>query len=369
MLVIDDQDDVLTSVRRLVEREGFRVLTATSGVAALDVLKSHEVQVIVVDCFMPRMNGAQFVREVRALDPFVQIILQTGYVGEKRALTILNELDIQGFHDKTDEPDRLLLWIETALKTYRLIRQLRDRDRVQGELVANCSHEFRTPLNIIAGYTDLILGGEFGPVSPEATNALHAVAESVRTLHDLVVDFLDYAKVNAGGATLRPEVVAMEQIGSEMQRLGGLLLDGTRVTFHVDLTRAPSALMTDGVKLRTILRNLITNAAKFTTEGRITLRIVEHRDGVHLEVEDTGVGIRPEDLQLIFEPFRQLDGSSTRTRSGVGLGLALARRLARTLGGDLRVESTPGVGSRFVLELPPEAAGLPRITRLAASSR
>jgi len=369
VLVIDDQEDTLASVRRLLEREGFGVLTAASGSAGLALLKDHEVQVIVVDYFMPRMNGAQFVQEVRALDPFVQIILQTGYAGEKPALTMLNELDIQGFHDKTDEPDRLLLWIEAALKTQRLISQLRDRDRVQGELVANCSHEFRTPLNIIAGYTDLMLGGQFGAISSEATNALHAVAESVRTLHDLVVDFLDYAKVDAGGATLRPEAVVVAQIGSEMQRLGGLLLDGTPVAFHVDLTRAPEELMTDGVKVRTILRNLIGNAAKFTRKGSITLRIVEERSRVRLEVEDTGIGIRAEDLQLIFEPFRQLDGSSTRTRGGVGLGLALARRLARTLGGDVRVESTPGAGSLFVLELPPEAAGLPRILRRAAGSR
>jgi signal transduction histidine kinase len=365
VLVIDDHEDTLASVRALLEREGFRVLTSSSGSGALELLKNHEVDVIIVDYVMPRMNGAQFVREVRAFDPFVQIILQTGFAGDKPAIAMLSELDIQGFHDKTDDPDRLLLWIEAALKTQRLIRQLRDRDRLQGELVANCSHEFRTPLNIIAGYADLLLTGAFGSVTADAADALCSVRESVRTLHDLVVDFLDYAKVDAGAVVSQQEVVGVNQLAAELGRLGTLLVDGTAVSFRVDVTQAPAELVTDGVKLRTILRNLVTNAVKFTTAGSIVLRIVGTPGGIRLEVEDTGIGIRAEDIPLIFEPFRQLDGSSTRTRGGVGLGLALARRLARALGGDLRVDSAPGAGSLFVLELPPTAE--PAVWRAVAS--
>src|SRR5256885_15786884 len=116
--------------------------------------------------------------------------------------------------------------------------------------------------------------------------------------------------------------------------------------------------LTDATKLRTILRNLIINAAKFTAAGTVALRIVQRGGALRLEIRDTGPGIRAEDQELIFEPFRQLDGSSTRQHGGVGLGLALSRRLARMLGGDVQVQSEPGVGSTFALVLPAEAAGL-----------
>src|SRR3989441_7631945 len=174
ILAVDDQQDSLVSVRNLLEREGHRVLTAESGEQALAVVKTTEVDLMIVDYLMPRMNGAQLVRAVRSFDPFVQIILQTGYAGEEPPRVMLAELDIQGYHDKADDPERLLLWVDVALKTYRLLRTLTERERLQGELVANCSHEFRTPLNIISGYAELLLGGEFGPVPGAALDPLKA---------------------------------------------------------------------------------------------------------------------------------------------------------------------------------------------------
>src|SRR5438876_1039699 len=259
ILAVDDQQDSLVSVRNLLEREGHRVLIAESGEQALAVLKTTEVSLMIVDYVMPRMNGAQLVRAVRSFDPFVQIILQTGYAGEEPPRVMLAELDIQGYHDKADDPERLLLWVDVALKTHRLVKALRE-DR--------------------------------------------------------------------------------------------------GVAFALELTLAPPRFLTDATKLRTILRNLIINAAKFTAAGTVALRIVQRGGALRLEVRDTGPGIRAEDQELVFEPFRQLDGSSTRQHGGVGLGLALSRRLARMLGGDVQIQSEPGGGSTFALVLPAEAAGL-----------
>src|SRR6266478_854078 len=337
ILAVDDQQDSLVSVRNLLEREGHRVLTAESGEQALAVLKTTEVSLMIVDYVMPRMNGAQLVRAVRSFDPFVQIILQTGYAGEEPPRVMLAELDIQGYHDKADDPERLLLWVDVALKTHRLVKALRERERAQAELLLAC---------------------DFGELPPEAVKPVRSIEEAARGLADLVSDFLRYAKIQAGVESVRQEWVDVGELAGEMQRLAEPLVEDRGVVFALELALAPPRFLTDATKLRTILRNLIINAAKFTAAGTVALRIVQRGGALRLEIRDTGPGIRPEDQELIFEPFRQLDGSSTRQHGGVGLGLALSRRLARMLGGDVQVQSEPGVGSTFALVLPAEAAGL-----------
>jgi signal transduction histidine kinase len=369
ILVVDDHPEALESVRGLLEREGHRVLTALSGEEALEVLKHEDAHVLILDYIMPRMNGAELVRAVRQFDPFVQIILQTGYAGDTPARAVIAELDIQGYHEKTDDPDRLLLWVDVALRSYRLVRALRERERLHEELVANCSHEFRTPVNVIAGYAELLLGQGFGPLPPGAADPLLSILRAARTLGDMVTDFLSYASANAGVARIADDAVDVGELALELQTLAGILLADKPVAFTATVADAPAHLRTDGVKLRTILRNLVTNAVKFTERGTIELAVRRTAGGVALEVRDTGAGISPEHHERIFDPFRQLDGSHTRQQGGVGLGLALSRKLARLLGGDLCVESAPGAGSTFRLLLPASAlhVGHDRDRRAAAN--
>ncbi|MEO6027645.1 MAG: hybrid sensor histidine kinase/response regulator [Candidatus Binatia bacterium] len=352
ILVVDDQADTTESVRTLLEHEGHRVITAPSGSEGLEVLQRNDVHVVIVDYFMPRMTGAQFVERVRSVDPYVQIILQTGYAGENPPRTLLAALDIQGYHDKTDGPERLLLWVDVALKAHHMITELRERERLQSEIVANCSHEFRTPLNIISGYAELMRAGDFGALPEAAFEPLTSITDATRTLLELVTDFLGYAKVEAGVSESLSQRIDVPVLAAEIQRLGEVLLEDKDVRFALDLTRAPTTVDADPVKLRTILRNLVGNAAKFTAEGEIVLAIEREGDATRFAVRDTGCGIRAEDLPVIFEPFRQADGSMTRRYGGVGLGLALARKMARLLGGDLEVESQVDVGSTFAFLLP-----------------
>jgi signal transduction histidine kinase len=359
ILVVDDQDESVISVRRLLEREGHEVVAAGSGAEALRVLQETDVHVVIVDYFMPAMTGAQLVEKIRTFDPYVQIILQTGYAGEKPARQTLAELDIQGYHDKAGDPDRLLLWVDVALKTHRLVQTLRERERLQEELVANCSHEFRTPLNIIRGYAELLKAGDFGTMPESAVEPIQWLLDATGGLTDLVTDFLSYAKVEAGVMQVAREWVSTAQLAQELERVGGLVVDEKAVRFSLDLSAAPGGFVTDPVKLRTVLRNLVVNAAKFTAQGTITLRIALDSDGLRFAVEDTGCGIGADHLAVLFEPFRQGDGSSTRRQGGLGLGLALSRKIVRLIGGELRVTSEPGVGSTFTVVLPHNVVDAP----------
>ncbi|MFI5399142.1 MAG: sensor histidine kinase [Candidatus Binatia bacterium] len=352
ILVVDDQEETLLSVRSLLEREGHRVLTAESGHQALRIFKEHEIHLLLVDYFMPRMTGEQLIREIRKFDPFVQIILQTGYSGQKPPRLMLAELDIQGYHDKADGPERLLLWVDVGLKAFRMIRRLLERERLQRELVANVSHEFRTPLNVIAGYTELLVDNAYGSLPKSALQIVGRVQQATWNLGELVEDFLKYAKIEAGGANVVPSEVAIVDLVEEMKRLAGQLADSKDIRFSTECWAAPESIVSDSVKLRTVLRNLVSNAMKFTEKGSVSVRIALHDDDVCFAVTDTGPGIRQEDLEVIFEPFRQLDGSTTRHHGGIGLGLALSRKLAILIGGDIAVHSELGVGSTFMLRVP-----------------
>ncbi len=352
ILVVDDEEEVLTSLRCLLEREGHRVLTAESGERAIALLKQHDIHLLLVDYFMPHMSGEDLIRHIRAFDPYVQIILQTGHSGKKPASQMMAALDIQGYHDKGDGPGKLLLWVNVGLKAFRSISKLRERERERSEIIANASHELRSPLSVMCGFADLLLDSSFGPMPEEARRPLRALKESTSRLNKLVGNFLLHAKLEARAMQANRTWVPILGIAQELRALGSFLLDGTDVEFTVDLHQAPGGVLTDGALVRTILHNLIDNAVKFTRSGAISVRVGQDGDTVRLAVQDTGIGIAPENQELIFEPFRQVDGSTTRTHGGVGLGLALSRKLARLLGGDLEVDSELGVGSTIVLTLP-----------------
>jgi signal transduction histidine kinase len=367
ILVVDDQEEMLESSRALLEREGHVVLTADSGERALALLKEHDVHLLILDYVMPRMTGDRLVREIRKFDPYVQIVIQTGGSGELPPRRMLHDLDIQGYHAKTDGPEKLLLWIQVALKAYRTIRLLRERERRTGELVAHVSHELKNPLSIIGGCAELLRDGGFGDLPARSLTPLRAMAGTTKVLNEMVQNLLDYARVEAGAARVEAQECSLQEISNEMKELAAFLLQERAVRFRVvpELTSATVTL--DGMKLRSILRNLVANAVKFTHRGEITLRLDRAGNRLRVEVKDTGIGIPLEDQEAIFEAFRQLDGSSTRSHGGIGLGLAVSRKLAQLLGGDLAVESEAGVGSTFTLTVPLPAVERSKPLQLSSS--
>lgn len=352
ILVVDDDQDVLGVLREYLGRHGHRVLTAASAEEAIQAFLANEVHLLIVDYVMPGMDGAQLVRAIREFDPFIQIIVQTAHVSTRPSQQVLDDLDIQGYHNKAEGPQRLMTWVTVCLRAYRLIRHLRERERAQTELISNLSHEFRTPLSIVHGYVSLLLDRAFGPFPVAAQTPLRAVEENVRNLAGIIENVIAHTRLDAGAAELSLGGVDVGPLVEEMERLGHLLLDQKPVTLSFHLDGGLPVVRSDGEKLRTILRNLLSNAAKFTSEGTIEVRVTRSGDDLAISVRDTGIGIAPEHLASLFEPFRPGDGSSTRRHGGLGLGLALSRQYARLLGGDLTVESEHGRGSTFTLIVP-----------------
>ncbi len=356
MLVVDDHVETLTSVRKLLEREGHRVLTAESGAGALAILEREAVQLLLVDYSMPGMNGEELIARVRQRNHLIQIILLTGYTGEKPPAELLTELAIQGYHDKTDGPDRLLLWVGVALRAYDQLAQVHVAERLKTEMLASVSHEFRTPLNVIVGYLTLLREGTFGPCPPEAHDVFEKLLGNAAYLLDLVEEFLDLSKLEAGTMAMSPQAVGLTPFLRDIGESFALLARNRPTTFVTDIPDDLPTVAAEAAKLRCVIQNLLSNANKFTTEGEIRLSAGVVEPGrVAIRVSDTGPGIPPEHHEAIFDLFHQLRPHDGHTK-GVGLGLALARRFARLMGGDITVESVVGRGSTFTVVLPFEGA-------------
>lgn len=351
VLVVDDQEETLESVSALLGREGHRVFTADSGAKALDLFRRNVVHLLLVDYFMPRMTGEELVREIRRLDRHVQIVLQTGYSGEKPPRQMLRELDIQGYHSKSDGPERLLLWVDVALKAHIQMTKVLDAERLKSAMLTNLSHEFRTPLTTVMGYGELVREGFEEMSTEEIRDALDNVLSASERLLKMIDDFLATVSLQAGELTAAAERVCIADVVTQAMENLRPQADAKGLKLYATADRDIQAI-TDPQKLRLILSALVSNAIKFTDKGEVRLSVARDEEWIAVSVADTGIGIDPAQHEAIFERFRQLDGSLSRQREGMGLGLALVKDLAALLGGTMSVQSSLGAGSTFTLRLP-----------------
>ncbi|HYW31868.1 MAG TPA: ATP-binding protein [Gemmatimonas sp.] len=258
-----------------------------------------------------------------------------------------------------DADGTVLRWFGTNTNIeaeQQLRRAAEDANRAKSEFLAVMSHELRTPLNAIDGYAELIELGIRGPVSPEQRQDLARIRKSQRHLLGLINGVLNYAQVEAGATYYEIDAVSVDEVLTMCESL--TLPQARRASLTLQHTPCDPALLVraDREKLQQVVLNLLSNAIKFTEPGgRIDLQCTSAPDAsgaaVYIRVTDTGIGIGPAHLTRIFDPFVQVNSELTRTREGAGLGLAISRDLARGMGGELTVESTPGAGSTFTVTL------------------
>jgi len=225
-------------------------------------------------------------------------------------------------------------------------------NRAKSQFLTNMSHEVRTPISGVLGMTELLLGT---PLDDRQRRFAEAVYQSGEALLRLVSNVLDFSSIEAGKLELASTSFDLRRLVEETGELFAVQArkKGLQLTCVIP-AESPAALRGDPARLRQALGNLVGNAVKFTERGKVVARVASLEEAaagttLRIEVEDTGPGIAPEARERIFEAFCQADGSTTRHHSGAGLGLTIARQLARLMGGDLGVESTPGEGSRFWL--------------------
>ncbi len=366
LLVDDNSDDHLLTRALLMETEGqsFTLECVPTYETALAALRQHAYDVCLVDEHLGAHTGLDFLKEACAQGCMAPMILLTGQ-GD-------HAMDVQAMH--AGAADTLVKGQLTAPVLSRSIRYAIERgraveslrlardaaqaaDRAKSEFLANMSHEIRTPMNGILGMTDLAL--EMAP-SAEQRDYLTMAKDSAEALLRLLNDILDFSKVEAGKLALDPLPFPLrETLDSTLKMLALRAHEkGVAVRSQVD-PEVPDRVVGDPGRLRQILVNLVGNAIKFTEQGEVVVEVECVEDGglgptagdeallLHVAVRDTGMGIPVEKHQVILEPFRQADGSTTRKYGGSGLGLAIAKQLVALMGGHLWLESVVGQGSTF----------------------
>ncbi|MBW6512013.1 MAG: response regulator [Desulfuromonadaceae bacterium] len=253
---------------------------------------------------------------------------------------------------------------EIELATEQVQRKATELERIsayKSEFLANMSHELRSPLNSLLILSSLLKENRDGNLTEKQVKFAATINHAGEDLLALINDILDLSKVEAGHLQLCYAPLLLTELCSELQNLSQPLFEDKGLQLNITLSDdVPGAIDADRQRLQQILRNLLTNACKFTPQGEVSLRVRPLQPyeggvkgpGVAFEVQDTGIGIPPEKHQLIFEAFQQADGSTSRQYGGTGLGLSIALQLARHMGGNLLLASTPGQGSTFTLCLP-----------------
>ncbi len=222
----------------------------------------------------------------------------------------------------------------------------------KSQFLATMSHELRTPLTAVIGISDLLETDVVGSMTDAQRKYLARIKSSAWHLVSIIEEVLTYSRAEAGRTEVKRGTVDVAEIVRDVMAMVEFTAHSKNVALELDGADTPLYIFSDGGKIRQILTNLVANAVKFTENGKVSVKLVASADAFALRVSDTGPGIPADQRERVFEPFVQGDNSTTRHKGGSGLGLAVCRRLARLLGGDVTLETGPGEGSTFVLRLP-----------------
>ncbi len=246
---------------------------------------------------------------------------------------------------------------DAAEKLVNAMEAAQAADRIKSAFLATMSHELRTPLNSIIGFTGILLQGLAGPLNQEQQKQLTMVQSSSRHLLALINDVLDISKIEAGELVLFPEPFTLRQFLEKTVKMISPLAKKKGIDLRLDISDAVGTITTDQRRLEQVVLNLLNNAVKFTEKGHVSISCRMENDHYLLSFSDSGVGMRPEDVPDIFQPFRQIDSGLTRKHEGTGLGLSICRKIIDMMGGSISVESRWGEGSTFTVRLPGQSGG------------
>ena len=369
LLIVDDDDIVRSLMRASLEQAGFTVREAADGQDAFAMCARELPDLLVADVVMPRMDGFALCRALRAerRSAHLPILMATG-LDDTPSIEKAYECGATDFISKPISWLILSHRVRYMLRAARAFEELRANQEVlmaakvaaeaaskaKTEFLANMSHELRTPLNAIIGFSTMMRDGTLGPMPDKYQAYPGLITESGEHLLDIINSVLDIAKAESDKLVLDRREVEVEPIVRFSSDLALQMATKAQVQYAVEMPGDLPRVYADAPKLRQVLLNLLSNAIKFTPSGgRVTLKVQpDEWGGIAFLVQDTGIGMNQDNIQVALTPFGQVDAKLARKYGGVGLGLPLSKKLVELHGGTLEIESAPGAGTTVAVRLP-----------------
>jgi len=356
LLIVDDERGPTESLR-MIFKPSYKVFTAARAEQALEILRTTPIDVVTLDLRMPGMPGIELLEHIKSYDPDIEVIIVTGYAALDSAIRGLRYRVFDYITKPFDVPHIADL-VRRAVGRRRTSLRMRN---IKEDFLANLSHELRTPLSAIIGYS-AILAEELRPlVNTEQRVALERIQSNSQELLSLIEGVLLLNALEAGEI---PLTVQPFDLGDTVRRIACRfepMASEKGLTLRVEIGADGLCAVSDEEKIERILEALLENALKFTVRGSIKLaaRPAPQPGALELEVTDTGIGMQQEELSHALQGLSQTDTSSRRRYRGLGLGLRIATRLVEFIGGDLRIQSEPGTGTRCIVTVPAQHVATP----------
>jgi len=374
VLVVDDEPKIRQLLEQLLAARGCAVRTAVDGLDALAQFQERPADVVITDIKMPKMNGVELLRELKHLDPLLNIVVITAYPSIEGAVEAMqcgacdfitkpfDLVQIQAILYRCQQRLSLSRQLraagEGAIKLEELNRRLAELNDMKSQFLAALSHEVNTPLCLMSEWIYLLSDGTLGQMTDDQEHAVEVLSGAYERLNRLLRQLIDL--MHGHEIILRRQPINLTELVQEAVAAVMPKAAARAITVTVRLPDEPLALEGDRDRCRAALEYLLDNAVKFNRpQGQVEIEVAGTPEAAQVSIRDTGIGIAPAEREKVFAPFYQADRRLNRAYEGAGIGLALAKRYVELHGGTLTLSSELGAGTTVVLALPLATAALP----------
>ncbi len=364
ILIIDDEESMRDSCRLILSKEGYRTASAPNGESGLQLVQELKPDLALVDLKMPGISGFEVLERAREIDPHLVQVVITGYATVESAVEAMKK-GAYDFLPKPFTPDELRIIIHRGLERRRLTVEKealeKEKRLMEENFITMVTHQLKSPLVVILQYFEVILSGV---VKDEAQKQemFHKAKERLEELLELINDWLDIARLDKDQIKAQSKSISLFPLLKELVEFMRPLAEEKQVSLKLFPPETNALVWGDGETLKEVFSNLIHNAIKYNKpRGEVRIRIKEEDQWMRVDVEDTGIGIAPEHLPLIFEQFYRVKRNNKEEKKsrGSGLGLAIAKKIIEAHQGRIEVTSQLGQGSCFRIFLPRPSSASP----------